>query len=136
MGQEPDDGAVVVVPVPMDDFVARFRAPLPQAILSTPILRTTRPVRGREIHDEDLLPKRSARLAAKSKFREAKPEAQARKILMKKLGVEVETQEPDTASFDEFHTVFTSPLPVETRVAMQTYYLGKCCRPAEVTGVV
>ena len=39
-------------------------------------------------------------------------------------------------TFDEFHTAFTSPLPAETRVSMQTYYLGKGCRLAEVTGAV
>jgi hypothetical protein len=39
------------------------------------------------------------RLAAKSKFREPKPKAQARKVMMKRLGVEVETQLPDEASF-------------------------------------
>lgn len=47
-------------------------------------------------------PQRSARLAAKSKFRANKPDAQARKIMMKKLDVPGETELPDQASFEEF----------------------------------
>jgi hypothetical protein len=40
-------------------------------------LRKTRAARDREIEDEDLhlVPKRSARLTAKSRYKEAKPEA-------------------------------------------------------------
>lgn len=109
----------------MDAFIASFRAPLPQAILSTPKLRITRPSRGHGFTDEELVPKRSARLAAKSRYREAKPEAQARKVLMMKLGVEVETQRPDSASFEEFQTAFVLPLSDATRTAMQTYYLSR-----------
>lgn len=120
------------VPVPVDDFVARFKVPLPSAILSTPQLRKTRGPRCRDTADEALVPKGSARLAAKSGNREPKPEAQARKILMMKLGMDVETHEPDTASFDEFHTAFALPLPEKTREAMQTYYLSKGPVAAEV----
>jgi hypothetical protein len=72
-----------------------------------------------------LVPKRSARLAAKSRYREAKPEAQARKVLMMKLGVEVETQRPNSASFEEFQTAFALPLSDATRTAMRTYYLSQ-----------
>jgi hypothetical protein len=89
--------------MPIDDFIDNFRKPLSQHILSSPPrLRITRVAWARAIEDEDLIPKRSARLAAKSKFREPKPEAQARKVMMKRLGVEVEMQLPDEASFDEF----------------------------------
>jgi hypothetical protein len=56
-----------------------------------------------ELDDSELVPKRSARLAAKSKYREQKPEAQVRKVMMKRLGLEeVETELPDEASFEEF----------------------------------
>jgi hypothetical protein len=46
-------------------------------------LRISRAARAwaRAIEDEDLILKRSARLAAKSKFRKSKPEAQARKVM-------------------------------------------------------
>ena len=60
-----------------------------------------------------LFPSGSARLAAKSKFKATKPDAQARKVLLKKLGlkVEVEMAKPDEASFEEFQQTFTMPLP-------------------------
>ncbi|CAD6217696.1 unnamed protein product [Miscanthus lutarioriparius] len=64
---------------------------------SPPRLRVTRSARARAIEDDELIPKRSARLAAKSKYREQKPEVQARKVMMKHLGIEVETQLPDEA---------------------------------------
>jgi hypothetical protein len=77
------------------------------------------------LNDDDLIPKRSARLAAKSKYRAARPEAQARKVMMKKLGVEVETELPDEASFDEFQTAFKLPLSSSTREAMQVFFRGR-----------
>jgi hypothetical protein len=40
---------------------------------------------------------------------------------MMKLGVEVETQRPDSASFEEFQTAFALPLSDATR----TYYLSR-----------
>jgi hypothetical protein len=81
--------------------VVSFKKALEQPILpSTPNLRLTAIPHGSV--DVDWVPKRSARLAAKSKFREARPEAQARKVLMKKLGVQLDTEQPDEASFDEF----------------------------------
>jgi hypothetical protein len=85
--------------------VLAFRTPLPApVILSPPRLRVTRAASAqtRELEDSELVPKPSARHAAKSKHRELKPEAQARKVMMKCMGVEVETRLPDEASFDEF----------------------------------
>jgi hypothetical protein len=49
----------------------------------------------------DLIPKCSARLAAKSRHREPRPKAQACKVMMKRLGVKVVTELSDMASFDE-----------------------------------
>jgi hypothetical protein len=94
--------------------------------LSPPRLRRTRAAKARagELDDSELVPKRSARLAAKSRHREPKPEAQARKVMMKRLGLEVETELPDEASFDEFQTVFTLPLIATTREAMEALFLG------------
>jgi hypothetical protein len=104
-----------------EDFIAAFKKPH-----STPILLSPpRPWRTRvarawvgELDDLELFPKRNARLAAKSRYREPKPEAQARKVMMKKLGVKVETQLPDEASFDEFQTAFALPLSSSTREVM------------------
>jgi hypothetical protein len=66
-------------------------------------------------------------LAAKSKHREPKPEAQARKVMMKRLDVEVETQLPDEVSFDEFQTAFAQPLAPSTREAMRVLFPSKLC---------
>jgi hypothetical protein len=113
-------------PMPIDDFISTFRKPLPQPVLSSPPrLRVTRSARARTIEDIELVPKRSARLAAKSKYREQKPEAQARKVMMKRLGVELETQLSDEASFQEFQTAFKLPLSLSTREAMLVLFPGK-----------
>ena len=69
----------------------------------------TRAERARLLEDEELVPKRSARLAAKSKYKAARPEAQARKVTMKRLGMEVDTELPDEASFEEFHSLQVAP---------------------------
>jgi hypothetical protein len=111
-------------PLPAVDFIARFKKPLEQPVLpSTPRMRQTKPIQNLE--DDDWIPKRSARLAAKSKFRADKPKAQARKVMMKKLGLEIETATPDEASFDEFHTVFRQPLSPSTREAMNVLFPGR-----------
>ena len=104
--------------MPIDDFISTFMKPLSQSVLLlTPHLWVTRSARARAIEDDELVPKRSARLAAKSKHREQKPEAQARKVMMKRLGVEVETQLPDEALFQEFQTAFKLLLSSSTREA-------------------
>jgi hypothetical protein len=56
-----------------------------------------------ELDDSKLIPKRSARLATKSRHREEKLKAQAQKVMMKCLELkEVETELRDEASFEEF----------------------------------
>jgi len=103
----------------VEEFISTFRLPLPQPVLlSTPRPRMTRAEKARVLEDDELVPKRSARLAAKSKYRAARPEAQARKVMNKRLGVEVETELPDEASFEEFQTAFKLPLAPSTREAM------------------
>jgi hypothetical protein len=44
--------------------------------------------------------------------------------MMKHLGLEVETELPDEASFDEFQTAFTLPLSTTMREAMEAFFLG------------
>ena len=114
--------------MPIDDFVNTFRKPLSQPILSSPPrLRITQAARERD--DEELIPKQSAHLDVKSRFWESKLEAQARKVMMKRLGVEVETQLPDEASFQEFQAAFTLPLKPSTREAMEVLFPGTKQRP-------
>ena len=45
--------------------------------------------------------------------------------MMKRLSVEVETQLPDEASFQEFPTAFKLPLSSSTREAMQVLFPGR-----------
>jgi hypothetical protein len=108
----------------IEDFIAAFTKPLEVPVLSSPPrLRQTRAARAQagELDDSELVPKRSARLAAKSRHRELKPEAQARKVKLKRLGFEVEDVLPDEASFDEYQTAFRPPLSTSTREAMQVF---------------
>lgn len=117
-----------IVGIVAHELIARYTKPLQQPLLSTPNLRVTRLPRPRA--DEDLVPKRSVRLTAKSRNREPKPEAQARKVMMKKLGVEVETERSGEASFDEFQVAFKVPLDDDTREAMQVLFPGRKQRAA------
>jgi len=108
----------------IDDFIFRYKKPLDQRIiLSPPRLRITRDPRARS--DEELIPRRSARLAAKSKHREQKPEAQARKVMMKRFGFDVETEHPDEASFEEYQTAFVVPLTKTAREALQVFWASR-----------
>jgi hypothetical protein len=64
-------------------------------------------------------------LAAKSKHKEAKPEDQARKVMMRKLGMEVQTEQPNAAMFDKFHEAFKLPLTPPKREAMNVLLSGR-----------
>jgi len=52
--------------------------------------------------DNDLVPRRSGRLAAKRKYKAPKPKLQARMVLMKKLGLSAEIAVLVEVSFKEF----------------------------------
>ena len=75
-------------------------------------------------NDTDLVRKRSARLAAKSGFWAIKPDAQARKVLMKTLGEDVSTEKPDEAAFEEYYVAFYLPLDPTRRKGMCELFLG------------
>jgi hypothetical protein len=106
----------------MVSFIDAFELPLKQPLIaSPPRLRVTK--EPKVVDDGDFVPKRGARLAAKSKFRASKPDAQARKVLMKKLGLEVETEKPDETSYEEFQQIVAAtPLHVR-REAMEALFL-------------
>jgi hypothetical protein len=103
----------------MVSFIDAFELPLKQPLIaSPPRLRVTK--EPKVVDDGDFVPKRSARLAAKSKFRASKPDAQARKVLIKKLGLEVETEKPDETSYEE-QIVAATPLHIR-REAMEALF--------------
>lgn len=110
----------------VEDFISSFKKlPEQPLITTTPKLCQMRSRAPMELIDKQLIPKRSTWLAVKSKHREPKPEAQARKVMMKRLGVHVEMKLPDEASFDEFQTTFALPLSESTREAMQVLLLAR-----------
>lgn len=123
-GAPVEDEVDPATPISADSFINRFKKPLQEPVLqTTPTLRTTKAIH--DLVDDEWIPKHSVRLAAKSKFREAKPEVQARKVMMKRLGLQIETKDPDEASFDEFHTAFRRLVSLVTREAMQVLFLGR-----------
>jgi hypothetical protein len=65
----------------VQSFIDAIKLPLQQPLIaSPPRLRITKDPKNADADDINL--KRSARLAAKSKFRATKPDAQARMVLM------------------------------------------------------
>lgn len=107
----------------MDEFISALKKPLLQLVLlKTPKARVTRSKRARERRDAELVPKRSVRLVTKSKSRAPRLEAQARKVMMKRLGVEVEIELPDEVSFDEFQMAFKLSLLPSTREQCRYYF--------------
>lgn len=97
-------GVVAATTAVHHDFTAAYFKPLEPVLIASPLrLRvTTCTRRAAASGDEALVHKRSARLAAKCKNSLRQPEAQARKVMMKKAGVDVVTELPDEASFEEF----------------------------------
>ena len=102
------------------DFVDSIQWPLQQPLVtSPPSLRVTKVIDSDK--EDDIVPKHNARLAAKNKFREPKPEAQARKVMMKRLGFETATEVPNQVSFEEFQQAFAlslSPMKSEAMDAL------------------
>ena len=114
------DGTISIV----QSFVEAFKQPLQQPLIVSPTrLYITKDPKVAD--DSDFVPKRSACLAAKSKFKEVKSDAQARKVLIKKLGPEVEMDKPDEASFEEFQQVVATTLLHVKQEAMEAFFLGR-----------
>lgn len=127
-GSQGTDGDYLAVVSQVDvvtAFVDSIVVPLPSPLISSPPkLRPTKTTAAIEAQ-YSLVPKRSARLAAKSQFRANKPEAQARKVMLKKLGEPVQTELPDQASFEEFQQTFKSPLCEAREEAMRELFPGR-----------
>jgi hypothetical protein len=111
-------------------FIDAIKLLLKQPLMVLPPrLRITKDPKAAD--DSDFVPKCSARLVAKSKFKATKPDVQARKVHLKKLGFEVvETEKPDETSFEEFQQTFTTPLPSGTQEAMEALFPGRGRRRA------
>ena len=116
----------------VQSFIASFARPLQTPLVAEPPqLRRTKVV---GLGDDDFVPKRSARLAAKSGVREPRPEAQARKVLMKRLGFDEPTKVQDEASFEEFQHALARPLTSAVQEAMDTLFPGPSLRAPVLAG--
>lgn len=135
MPRADDDTAVPVTPTahsvhdaPVDAadvgtlFIDSVRLPLQECLLQAPPCP-----RGQRREPENLIPRRSDRLAAKSAFREPNLEKQAKRVLVNKWEGRPDdaiTNTPDDAIADKFHTVFGGPVSPRKRQAMRVLFHG------------
>jgi hypothetical protein len=104
------------------DFIASLTLPLEVPLIqSPPRLRVSR------VRDEDLVLRRSERLAAKSVFRDPNPEKQAKRVLLRKWQPSASTPRsapltPDATVAARFHEAFREPLSSSKRQAIQELY--------------
>ncbi|KAK8458054.1 hypothetical protein SEVIR_3G293402v4 [Setaria viridis] len=101
-------------------FIDSMRLPLQEPLIkSPPRTRTSRVV------DDDWIPRRSVRLAAKSAFRDPNHEKQARRVLMNKWAGRPEgavTNTPDDMIATKFHEAFANAHPSSRREAMREFF--------------
>lgn len=114
-------------------FADTFRKALDQPLLRSPCLRITRSAR-RSL-DPDFVPKRSARLAAKSGFREGRPDAQAHRVMLRCLGLGKGPIAQDDASFNEFQNIFAKPLTPSRRSALEALFPGRKSKAADAATI-
>lgn len=111
----PDDVASPIRPSPTTlarEVVDRVSAPLRTPLLST----RPRPRSSRKIET----PRRSGRLAAKSKFRARNPTKRAQNVVMQKLGLAAGCVEPDDEAIKKYKSTFAQPLSASKYEALQT----------------
>jgi hypothetical protein len=106
----------------VEDFNAGLKLPLEVSLIrSPPCLRVSR------VRVQDLVPRRSDRLAAKSAFRDPNPEKQAKRVLVGKWQPSVsaplsETATPEATIAVRFHETFRKPLSSSKREAVQELF--------------
>jgi len=114
------DPCIATSPPSPASFVNSLRIPL-----VVPLLRTTPRVRTSRAIDDEWVPRRSDRLAAKSAFRDPQPEKQAKRVLVNKWTRKPEnapSSTPDAAIASKFHDTFTAPLSSSKRAAMRELF--------------
>ena len=111
----------------LDEFIRSLKVPIQRGILKTSPKR-----RVSKLVDVDLIPRRSSRLAAKSKMRASKTPLQARRVLLKKMGLDQSVASIDTVPFEELQQRFKELLSSAKREAMNElfnggrWYLAQC----------
>ena len=110
----------------LSSFIDDFRMPLsPPLLLESPIRRVSRAASPRRTSAAPV-PRRSSRLAQSAHLREPKPEAQARKVLLKKWrpvrSPTAPPQAPNSNINDKFRRVFREPLSASKSEAMRELF--------------
>jgi hypothetical protein len=86
--------------------------------------------------DSSLVPRWSDRLAAKSGFRDPKPEVQAKKVLLNKWEPCNQVQSlnsPDASIADRFQKTFVEPLSASKEAVMRELFPMKSARRGKAT---
>jgi hypothetical protein len=101
-------------------FIDSMRLPLQEPLIKTPPrARTVRAV------NNDWIPRRSDRLAAKSAFHDPQPEKKARRVMLNKWAGrpdDVVTNTPDATISTKFHEMFGDPVSSSKREAMREIF--------------
>jgi len=71
------------------------------------------------------VPHRSSRLAAKTAHRAANQEAQATKVMLKKMGLVDHQDRSDESFFKSFHETFKAPLSSSKQAAIRELFPGR-----------
>jgi hypothetical protein len=122
-----DDGPSTPVhetgsPPSVEDFIAGLMLPL-----ETPLIQSPPRLRVSRVQVENLVPRRSDRLAAKSVYRDPNPERQAKRVLLSKWQPSTSAPRsapatPDLTIATRFHETFQEPLSASKREAMQELF--------------
>lgn len=110
----------------VDAFIQSITLPLVQPILATPPR-----LRVSKVRDEDWVPRRSSRLAAKNARRLANPEAQATKVMLQRMDPISHQDCPDESVFKNFQETFKAPLSSSKREALRELFPCRRRRPRE-----
>jgi hypothetical protein len=106
-------------PSSVEDFIAGLMLPL-----ETPLIQSLPRLRVSRVRVENLVPRRSDRLDAKSVYRDPNPEKQANRVLLSKWQPSASASRsapatPDATIATRFHETFQKPLSASKREAMQ-----------------
>lgn len=111
-----------VQPTSVEDFIADLKLPLEEPLIQSPPRH-----RVSRVPVDNLVPRRSDRLAAKSVYRDPNPEKQAKRVMLSKwLSSASDPRSalvtPDATIATRFHETFKEPLSSSKRVAMQELF--------------
>jgi hypothetical protein len=125
-------GPATIHPTSIQDFIKGLKLPLDKPLIQSPTrLRVSR------VPVENLIPRHSDRLAAKSVYCDPQPEKQAKRVMLNKWRPSSSAPRsspvtPDASIATHFHGTFQEPLSSSKHVAMQELFpmAGACRRQA------